>query len=329
MELRGIIFTDGNAASEKTIFYEDAADLDALDWDCLEAEYWTDFDDGARKRCAEALVPVRIPSTRWLESWFTIHRRRMRRESQRPMRISGFVLTGSSDMLKVVKGNIFASECQTLVNTVNCVGVMGAGIALEFKFRYPQMFEQYVEHCRQGQMEIGKLWLCKKPTIHKGKRWILNFPTKKHWKHPSKKEYLHKGLQNFVDTYERRQIQSIAFPILGAQNGGIPEAESIGIMASYLYRCNIEIEIYRYDPTAEDDLYPKFKRKFKTETDDEIASRTGLRRDRIAAIRKALDSPDTTTVGQLASQRGIGAKTLQKVHACLAPPRQGELDIAD
>ncbi len=61
MEFRGAIFTDGNAASRKTNFYEDAADLDALDWDCLKAEYWTAFDDGARKRCAEVLVPVRIP----------------------------------------------------------------------------------------------------------------------------------------------------------------------------------------------------------------------------------------------------------------------------
>ena len=62
-------------------------------------------------------------------------------------------------MLSITTGNLFSSKCQTLVNTVNCVGVMGAGIALEFKLRYPEMFVRYVEHCRSKQIDIGKLWL--------------------------------------------------------------------------------------------------------------------------------------------------------------------------
>lgn len=97
-----------------------------------------------------------------------------------------------------VKGNIFNTKAQTVVNTVNCVGVMGKGIALVYKLRYPKMFDIYKEYCHQHLIGIGKLW------IYKGDKndpWVLNFPTKFHWKYPSKYEYVEKGLQKFVETY--------------------------------------------------------------------------------------------------------------------------------
>ncbi len=84
--------------------------------------------------------------------------------------------------LAVIKGNIFTSQCNTLVNTVNCDGVMGAGIALEFKLRMPEMFEQYVRHCKAGRIDIGKLWIDQPPPGTREQRWVLNFPTKIHWK---------------------------------------------------------------------------------------------------------------------------------------------------
>lgn len=222
-------------------------------------------------------------------------------------------------MLKIVKGNIFTSDCQTLVNTVNCVGVMGAGIALEFKLRYPTMFDLYVEQCQNRMFDIGKLWLYK-PRAHEPKHWVLNFPTKKDWKHPSRKAYLIRGLQNFVETYKRRGIESIAFPILGAQNGRILESSSVGIMASYLYKCDINITIYRYDPEAEDDLYQQFKQQFESRTDEGIASETGLHLDRIASMRHALGRPDMRTLSRLASDKDIGGKTVEKVFKCLLYP---------
>lgn len=84
--------------------------------------------------------------------------------------------------IKIIKGNIFTSNCQTLVNAVNCVGVMGAGIALECRLRYFEMYNRYVALCEENKIEIGLLWIYKSPV-----KWILNFPTKKHWKYPSKK----------------------------------------------------------------------------------------------------------------------------------------------
>ena len=229
-------------------------------------------------------------------------------------------------MLSITTGNLFSSQCQTLVNTVNCVGVMGAGIALEFKLRYPEMFVRYVEHCRSKRIDIGKLWLYKPP--QSDKQWVLNFPTKRDWKHPSKIEYLQKGLQRFVETYEQRGIQSVAFPILGSQNGKIPESESIAVMARYLYQCDVDIEIYRYSPDAQDDLYTALKRRFMVESDETIASASGLQIGRVSTLRTALDDAGVATISQLATKRGVGQKTLEKVFKlCVASDRKGQLEF--
>lgn len=246
-------------------------------------------------------------------------------------------------MLSITTGNLFSSQCQTLVNTVNCVGVMGAGIALEFKLRYPEMFVRYVQHCRSERIDIGKLWLYKPP--QPDKQWVLNFPTKRDWKHPSKVEYLQKGLQRFVETYAQRELttashavsrtwtsaralnislrellystgeraESIAFPILGSQNGKIPESESVAIMARYLYRCDVDIEIYRYSPDVQDDLYEVLKRRFVRASDELIASVTGIQIGRVSTLRQALNDSHIKTTGQLAKKRGVGQKTLEQV----------------
>ena len=88
-------------------------------------------------------------------------------------------------------------------------------------------------------------------------------PTKIDWKKPSQEAYLHAGLEKFITTYKVRGIQSIAFPLLGAQKGGIPQDISLNIMLSYLKDCEIPVEIYCYDPCALDDLYIDFKRKLR------------------------------------------------------------------
>ncbi|RLJ69327.1 macro domain-containing protein [Pedobacter alluvionis] len=139
----------------------------------------------------------------------------------------------------IESGNIFESNAQTLVNTVNCVGVMGKGLALEYKKRYPVMFIEYQRICRGGLLDIGKLWIYKMP--HK---WVLNFPTKYHWRQPSNEYFLEKGLDKFMETYLDRGIQSIAFPLLGASNGGLAPEVSLRIMTDYLKDCKIPVTLY-------------------------------------------------------------------------------------
>ena len=137
--------------------------------------------------------------------------------------------------------NIFDSQCQTIVNTINCVGVMGKGIALEMKKRYPEMFDKYKDYCDKGLIDVGKLWLYK----HSDEKWILNFPTKKHWKNKSEYEYIESGMIKFIETYKERGIKTIAFPMLGCSNGGLDKDIVIQIMAKYLIQCtDLIVEIY-------------------------------------------------------------------------------------
>lgn len=149
-------------------------------------------------------------------------------------------------LITYVVGDLLKSPARVLVNTVNTVGVMGKGIAKDFKTIYPEMFIQYQLLCERKQFHIGQLWLYK--TRHK---WILNFPTKKDWKQPSKIEYIEEGLRKFVSTYADKGITSIAFPMLGCGNGGLDwDREVRPLMEHYLKNLPIDIYIhlYRQDP---------------------------------------------------------------------------------
>lgn len=231
---------------------------------------------------------------------------------------------------KIITGNIFTSNCQTLVNTVNCVGVMGAGLALECRLRYPDMYEKYVRYCKAGQLTIGTLFLY---TPEDGK-WVLNFPTKQHWRYPSKIEYLHAGLEKFMATYEAKGITSIAFPVLGTDHGGLDHDVCLELMLSYLTECSIPVQIYEYDRSAADDLYEEFKRKFLAMSPDEVSERTGLKRQYVMAIHDALLEPSVRQMNQLARRRNIGDKTLTRAfdfalgRASTTPARQQQsLDV--
>ena len=130
-------------------------------------------------------------------------------------------------MVREISGNIFNSSCQTIVNTVNCVGVMGKGIAIEYKLRYPDMFDTYFKLCERKLLKPGllQLWTKSNP-------WILNFPTKFHWKYPSKLEYVELGLEKFHNIYLEKKISSIAFPLLGVNSGGLDQNSVVDLMTS-------------------------------------------------------------------------------------------------
>lgn len=146
-------------------------------------------------------------------------------------------------MVEYVCGNIFDSRAQTLVNTVNCKGVMGKGLALEFKKRYPDMYDDYVKRCRAGEVNIGK------PYLYRAKdRWILNFPTKDHWRRRSTLAYIEQGLRYFVAHYQEMGILSVAFPRLGTENGGLDWEQVQPIMERYLGNLEIDVEVYEYKP---------------------------------------------------------------------------------
>jgi O-acetyl-ADP-ribose deacetylase (regulator of RNase III) len=117
-------------------------------------------------------------------------------------------------------GDLFTSGCQALVNTVNCEGVMGKGLAAEFKRRWPAMFVTYQSACRNGMLAVGTVMPCK--VDFEGREvWVLNFPTKEKWRNPSKAEYIDKGLIDLRRALRSLELKSVAVPALGCANGGL------------------------------------------------------------------------------------------------------------
>lgn len=141
-------------------------------------------------------------------------------------------------MIKYLEGTVFNSPAKTIVNAVNCAGVMGAGIALEFKLRYPEMYDEYARLCENKQMIIGV------PKIYKycDEKWIMNFPTKSHWRYPSKIQWIESSLKYFSENYKKIDIESIAFPKLGTNNGGLDWQDVKVLMEKYLN--DIDIPVY-------------------------------------------------------------------------------------
>jgi O-acetyl-ADP-ribose deacetylase (regulator of RNase III) len=169
-------------------------------------------------------------------------------------------------VLEYVQSSLFESPAQTLVNTVNTVGVMGKGIANDFRRLYPDMFERYKVFCDDQRFSVGQLYLYRTP--HK---WVLNFPTKQHWRSPSRIEWIESGLQKFVDTYSQYGITSVAFPQLGTGNGGLNWDDVRPLMERYLKQVRIAVYIHVRSPD------PKF-----------VAEH--LRAGDVAALSKELNS---------------------------------------
>lgn len=147
-------------------------------------------------------------------------------------------------MLHYVDTSLLDSQAQTVVNTINTVGVMGKGLAAEFKKRYPEMFKQYQALCQDGRLDVGMLWLWKAPD-----QWVLNFPTKTHWRQPSKIEYVEAGLMKFVRNYDAKGITEISFPRLGCGNGGLNWDDVRPLMHELL--APLPIRVYIHDYVAE------------------------------------------------------------------------------
>ncbi len=123
-------------------------------------------------------------------------------------------------MISYVKGDILADEAEALVNTVNCVGVMGRGIALQFKRAFPENFKEYARACAQGEVQPGRMFVHTTGMLT-GPRLIINFPTKRHWRSKSRIEDIASGLEALAETIREYQIESIAIPPLGSGLGGL------------------------------------------------------------------------------------------------------------
>jgi O-acetyl-ADP-ribose deacetylase (regulator of RNase III) len=160
----------------------------------------------------------------------------------------------SAPGIDVRKGDLFESSAQTLVNTVNTVGVMGKGVALGFKQRFPEMYRDYVQRCELGLVKLGEPYLWQ-PLVEP---WVLNFPTKGHWRKPSRLEDIVSGLEYLQAHYRAWGVTSLAVPPLGCGYGGL-EWRVVGpTLYEHLSRLDIPIELYAPFATPHEQLTPDY-----------------------------------------------------------------------
>lgn len=151
-------------------------------------------------------------------------------------------------MIHFVTGDILSSQAEALVNTVNTVGVMGKGVALQFKNQFPHNYTLYKKACERHELTIGTLLVIDDESLLQGKKTIINFPTKTDWRLPSEYSYVEKGLQELVKVIRERNFTSIAIPPLGAGNGGLNWVRVKELLLSYLHE--VDCDVYIYEPNA-------------------------------------------------------------------------------
>ena len=175
-------------------------------------------------------------------------------------------------MRVVTDRSLFDSSCDYLTNTINIVGAMGAGLALEFRLRVPEMYELYKDKCGRGEIQIGKYWIYDKPN-RMGKK-ILNFPVKRGFNHPSTWDYVIRGMDYFLQNYERDGITSIAMPTLGARLGKLPNEDVLEMMRIDLENLPILVEVYQ--SYSQDRLTKWVKGEIASMSVEDISRQLGL-----------------------------------------------------
>lgn len=214
---------------------------------------------------------------------------------------------------KEISGNLFSSSAQALVNTVNCVGAMGKGIALEFRRRYYDMYLAYKQDCSDHKLIPGRIYSYKV-----GDRLILNFAIKNHWKYPSKIEWIESCLRQFVSGYSKKGINSVAFPWMGAMNGGIPLEDIKRITRAYLKDLkDIDIEVYSFDPVGFDPLFEVLKQVANSENPFLLQESSGLQNKIFNKIMSSVLNGKVRGFADFSKQEIIGSGSLDKLYKFL------------
>lgn len=152
-------------------------------------------------------------------------------------------------MISFVTGNLLEAKAEALVNTVNTVGVMGKGVALMFKDAYPENFRAYASACKDGRVRVGSMFVVERSQLI-GPQWIINFPTKDHWRNPSKLEWIEAGLDDLVRIIKNYGIRSIAIPPLGSGNGGLEWSVVRSLIVDRLADIPF-VNVLIYEPSAQ------------------------------------------------------------------------------
>lgn len=151
-------------------------------------------------------------------------------------------------MIRFTQGNLLDADVEAVVNTVNTVGVMGKGIALMFKERFPENYTAYAAACKRGEVKLGRMFVTRSAELS-GPRWIINFPTKAHWRFRSELEWIRSGLVDLCRVVREHDIRSIAVPPLGSGNGGLDWSDVRPLIESAVSGLN-GVDVIVYEPTS-------------------------------------------------------------------------------
>jgi len=155
-------------------------------------------------------------------------------------------------MIALTRGNLLAAKVDALVNTVNTEGVMGKGIALQFRRAFPSMFDRYIDACKAGEVRLGQMHVVEVERIGGEPRWIINFPTKKHWRSKSRLEDIETGLKDLIAVVKRLGIRSIALPPLGCGYGGLEWNDVYPLIADACQAIpDVQVLVYPPDRTPD------------------------------------------------------------------------------
>lgn len=229
------------------------------------------------------------------------------------------------------RGNIFNSKAMAIVNTVNCVGAMGKGIALDFRLRYPAMFKEYQKICFSKMLRPGQIL-----PYTKTSPIILNFAIKDDWKDPSRIEWIEETLVKFVENYKKMGLHSIAFPWMGAMNGGLPLDDIKCIMRHYLSNLeDIDVEVYDFDPDEPCILFNTLKELVDNNsyTIEDLQDMSGIKVRYWVKIINAVNDPKTKSINNLChytvdDKRIIGKTNIERLFIFLTQMKEGKFVIS-
>ncbi len=217
-----------------------------------------------------------------------------------------------------IKGNLFNSKAQAYVNTVNCVGAMGKGIALEFRRRYPAMFEQYKKDCAEKKLLPGRIYSYPQLQV-----LILNFAIKNDWKYPSRIEWIESTLKQFVAGYQKKGIRSVAFPWMGAMNGGLPFDLIQSTMRRYLMELSdIDVEVYTFDPEAPDRLFTTLRDLIITGNSSYLRAQVRMKNEKYEEIERLVKKGSIKKFASLSEQKLLGKTSMDNLYLFLSQYKQ-------
>ena len=221
--------------------------------------------------------------------------------------------TLSAVAYRELKGNLFASNAQTLVNTVNCVGAMGKGVALEFRLRFPKMFVEYQRVCAAGKLHPGQIW-----PYRKERPWILNFAVKDDWRYPSRIEWVESCLQKFVENYRQLGLRSVAMPWLGAMNGRLDWPQVQALIRSYLAHLDdIDIELIEFDLQAPDPWFEHLGTVSNRMDVADFAQASGLTETAAQTILRAVRTGQAKSLAEVTALDSLGKLSIERLYAFL------------